>query len=50
MMEYAQSKGLRGFTADVLVQNVKMRRLFESISTNVTVERTGDSYEIRMLF
>jgi acyl-CoA hydrolase/RimJ/RimL family protein N-acetyltransferase len=50
MMEYAKAKGLRGFTADVLVQNVKMRRLFESTSPNVAVERSGDAYEIKMLF
>ena len=50
MMEYAKGKGLRGFTADVLVQNVKMRRLFESTSPNVAVERSGDTCEIKMLF
>ncbi|MBI5499111.1 MAG: GNAT family N-acetyltransferase [Deltaproteobacteria bacterium] len=50
MAEYAKSKGLRGFTADVLVENVRMRRLFENVSPNVSVERDGDVFEIRMLF
>ncbi|MBI5488283.1 MAG: GNAT family N-acetyltransferase [Deltaproteobacteria bacterium] len=50
MVEYAQAKGLRGFTADVLVENVRMRRLFENVSPNVAVERDGDVFEIRMLF
>jgi acyl-CoA hydrolase/RimJ/RimL family protein N-acetyltransferase len=50
MVEYAKAKGLRGFTADVLVENVKMRRLFESVSPNVEIQREGDVYEIKMLF
>jgi len=50
MIEYAKSKGLRGFTADVLVENFRMRRLFETVSENVSVEREGDVFEIRMMF
>jgi acyl-CoA hydrolase/GNAT superfamily N-acetyltransferase len=50
MIEYAKKKGLRGFTADILAQNAKMKKLFQSGSPNVSIERDGDTYEVTMLF
>jgi acyl-CoA hydrolase/RimJ/RimL family protein N-acetyltransferase len=50
MIEYAKKRGLRGFTADILAQNAKMKKLFQSGSPNVSVERDGDTYEVTMLF
>jgi acyl-CoA hydrolase/RimJ/RimL family protein N-acetyltransferase len=50
MIEYAKKKGLRGFTADILAQNMKMKKLFQAGSPNVSIEREGDTYEVTMLF
>jgi len=50
MIEYAKKKGLRGFTADILAQNMKMKKLFQAGSPNVSIERDGDTYEVTMLF
>ena len=50
MIEYAKKRGLRGFTADILAQNAKMKKLFQSGSPNVSIEREGDTYEVTMLF
>jgi acyl-CoA hydrolase/GNAT superfamily N-acetyltransferase len=50
MMEYAKGRGLRGFTADILAQNIKMKKLFQSGSPNVSVELSDGTYEVVMLF
>jgi acyl-CoA hydrolase/GNAT superfamily N-acetyltransferase len=50
MIEYAKKRGLRGFTADILAQNAKMKKLFQAGSPNVSIEREGDTYEVTMLF
>ena len=50
MMEYAKSRGLRGFTADILSQNIKMKKLFQAGSPNVSVELSDGTYEVVMLF
>jgi L-amino acid N-acyltransferase YncA len=49
MMEYAKARGLRGFTANILAHNAKMRRLFQE-GPNVTVELADGVFEVRMLF
>lgn len=50
MVEYAKSRGLRGFTADILAQNIKMKKLFQAGSPNVSVELSDGTYEVVMLF
>jgi hypothetical protein len=49
MMEYARARGLLGFTANILAQNTKMRRLFQE-GPNVSVDLDEGVYEVRMLF
>ncbi len=49
MAAYAQKKGIRGFVADVLAENVKMKRLAQRAS-NVNITSHGGTYEIVMLF
>lgn len=49
MMEYGKARGLRGFTANILAHNAKMRRLFQE-GPNVSVELADGVYEVRMLF
>jgi hypothetical protein len=46
----ASSRGLRGLTANILTENVKMKKLFRSASFHVTVENWGDTCEMTMLF
>jgi RimJ/RimL family protein N-acetyltransferase len=50
MIEYAKKKGLRGFTAEILTQNLKMQNLFLSGSSAVTIDRDVYSCEMTMLF
>ena len=49
MAEYAKSKGLRGFTAEVLSENQKMLKLAQG-SFNASMELSSGVYEITMLF
>jgi len=49
MMEYAKKKGIRGFFADILPQNTKMRRLAQS-APNASVSNMGDVVEVTVLF
>ncbi|MFO7664371.1 MAG: GNAT family N-acetyltransferase [Chloroflexota bacterium] len=50
LIEYAKTKGLRGFTLEILTSNAKMIRLAKSAATKVAIQRSGDTYEVEMLF
>lgn len=50
LIEYAKAKGLRGFTLEILTTNNKMLRLAKSAVTQVSTERSGDTYEVVMIF
>lgn len=49
MAEYAKAQGLKGFKADILVENTKMNRLFNQ-GPNVSVKQVGGAYEMIILF
>ncbi len=48
--EYAKLKGLRGFKADILAENVKMLRLAKGCSTSVSMKQSSGECEVTMLF
>ncbi len=48
--EYARARGLRGFTADVLLTNTAMLRVFERSGLDITKRAERGSYELTMLF
>lgn len=48
--EYAKSKGLRGFKADILSENIKMRRLAQSCSDKVSINESHGECEITIMF
>lgn len=50
MIEYARPRGLRGFTLEILTTNDKMIKLAQSGSDKVSIERSGGTYEVVMLF
>lgn len=50
MIEYAKSKKLRGFKADILAENVKMLRLAQGGLPNVSISKSDSDYEVIMLF
>lgn len=50
LIEHAKTKGLRGFTLEILATNDRMIRLAKSAATKVSIERSGDSYEVVMIF
>lgn len=49
MTEYAASKGIRGFKADILAENKKMQRLIKK-GAQVSMTRQGSQYEVIVLF
>jgi len=49
MLEYAKSKGLSGFTADILANNHAMLNLAKKCG-KVTHKLSRDVYEVEMLF
>jgi acyl-CoA hydrolase/RimJ/RimL family protein N-acetyltransferase len=49
MIEYAKSKGLKGFTADILVENTAMLKLAKKCGKTTTKLSRG-VYEVEMLF
>ena len=49
MVEYAKSKGLRGFTADILANNHAMLKLAKKCG-KLTHKLSRDVYEVEMLF
>ena len=50
MIEYGRSRGLRGFTAGVLVRNKKMMDLIYKSGCEVSTKTANEVYEITMLF
>jgi RimJ/RimL family protein N-acetyltransferase len=50
MVEYGRARGLRGFTAGVLVRNKKMMDLIYKSGCEVSTKTANDVYEITMLF
>ena len=49
MVEYAKSKGLKGFTADILAENTAMLKLAQKCG-KVTTKLSQGVYEVEMLF
>ena len=49
MIEYAQSKELRGFKANILVENIKMQQVIKK-GAKVQFSRCGHEYEVTSLF
>ncbi|MFH1982006.1 MAG: GNAT family N-acetyltransferase [Pseudomonadota bacterium] len=49
MTQYAKSKGISGFKADILAKNTKMNRLFQK-GENVQIRRSQDVYEMVVTF
>jgi len=49
MFEYAKSKGLKGFTADILAENTAMLKLSQKCG-KVTTKLSQNVYEVEMLF
>ena len=48
--EYAKAHGLRGFSADVLVENKKMLHVFDKSGCQISKRIVAGDYEITMLF
>jgi len=49
-VEYARDHGVRGFTADVLLSNATMLRVFQRGGHELTSTISGGSYEVTMIF
>jgi len=50
MVDYARAHGVRGFTADVLMSNSRMRRVFERGAHELKITTEGGVSELTMLF
>jgi RimJ/RimL family protein N-acetyltransferase len=50
MVEYARGHGVRGFTADVLVTNAAMVKVFRGGDHDLTLSTYGEVYEVTMRF
>ncbi|MFC1816997.1 GNAT family N-acetyltransferase [Thermodesulfobacteriota bacterium] len=50
LTEYAKLKGLLGFKADILSENIKMRRLAQSCSNNVSIKESHGECEVTIMF
>lgn len=50
MMDYAKKRGVRGFVADILAQNTKMRRLAQSLPNASVNNLVGDVVEVTVIF
>lgn len=50
MVEYASHHGVRGFTADVLVENPSMLRVFKRGDHELAVTTSGGVHEVTMIF
>ncbi len=50
MIEYAKSKGFRGFTASILSENRKMLKLANSGFSDVSIKKSFGECEVTMLF
>jgi RimJ/RimL family protein N-acetyltransferase len=49
-VEYARGHGVRGFTADVLLSNAAMLRVFQRGDHELTSSVSGGNYEVTMIF
>jgi len=49
-VEYARQHGVRGFTADVLLSNAAMLRVFQRGDHETRSTVSGESYEVTMIF
>ncbi|HEY6009901.1 MAG TPA: GNAT family N-acetyltransferase, partial [Nitrospirota bacterium] len=49
MADYARRKGIRGFFADILPENIKMKKLAQSLP-NASIKNLGDVFEVTVLF
>ena len=50
LLEHARERGLKGFTADVLVSNKAMMKVFEKIGLPVRARLSGAAYELTIDF
>jgi acyl-CoA hydrolase/RimJ/RimL family protein N-acetyltransferase len=50
LVEYAGGRGVRGFTADVLVRNSSMLRVFQRGGHDLTVTTSAGVHEVKMIF
>jgi acyl-CoA hydrolase/RimJ/RimL family protein N-acetyltransferase len=50
LVEYARARGIRGFTADVLVRNAAMLKVFERGDHTLTAEVDAGAYAVTMIF
>jgi acyl-CoA hydrolase/RimJ/RimL family protein N-acetyltransferase len=50
LVEYAGERGVRGFTADVLVRNSSMLRVFQRGGYDLTVTTSAGVHEVKMIF
>ncbi|HVN71225.1 MAG TPA: GNAT family N-acetyltransferase [Desulfomonilia bacterium] len=50
MVDYALSRGVRGFTADILTENEKMIKLAQKCSSNICMTPSYGTYEVTMIF
>ncbi len=46
LVEYAHSKGLRGFTAQILTENSKMITLIKQVSDKIEIRTTSGVFEV----
>jgi acyl-CoA hydrolase/RimJ/RimL family protein N-acetyltransferase len=50
MKEYAKTRGIRGFTGEILAGNTKMIKLAKSACNNVSLKSQGEYFEFTILF
>jgi RimJ/RimL family protein N-acetyltransferase len=50
LVEYAVEHDVRGFKADVLVENASMLRVFQRAGHDLTITASGTAYEVTMIF
>jgi RimJ/RimL family protein N-acetyltransferase len=50
LIEHARSRGLLGFTAEILATNTKMLSLAKRACDHVSIQRDGDTLELTMRF
>ena len=50
LIEHARSRGLLGFTAEILAPNGRMIHLAKRACDRVSIQRDGDTLEVTMRF
>jgi acyl-CoA hydrolase/GNAT superfamily N-acetyltransferase len=50
LVEYAVDHDVRGFKADVLVENASMMRVFQRAGHDLSITASGGAYEVTMIF